>query len=104
MRIHRDVALAGTLVLAVVGGCAPDVADLPQPLEGKVIEVRREGADIAGFTVSGDDVEEEILIDREHDYGFDLNHLEEHRRTGDPVRVRWAQRGDRAYAVTIEDA
>ncbi len=64
----------------------------------------RNGGDIRAFTLRADGETYEILIAEEIDYGFDLEHLGEHRRAGDPVRVRLEERDDGLYALEIADA
>ena len=59
---------------------------------------------ITGFTVDADGQRYDIRIDRERDYGFELEHLEEHRAQELPVRVTLEERDDGLYAVAIEDA
>ncbi len=76
----------------------------PDPLIGVVTQVVVRGGDVASFEVRAEGRTFEILIDAARDYGFDLHHLEEHRQTGDPVRVDVERRSDGIYAVSIDDA
>ena len=96
--------LALFAALLLVGGCREDAPEIPQPLEGRVVQVHFESGSVASFRVSAGEVEHDILIDPAHDYGFDLEHLREHQETGDPVQVRWDDRDGRPYALSIEDA
>jgi hypothetical protein len=99
-----------TAVLLLAGtACASTPAEAPEeaPAEvvGRITSVGRDAdGRITSFTVQTDDGPHEILIDTQRDYGFDLEHLEEHRATGDPVRVTLEQRNGRLYAVEILDA
>ncbi len=46
----------------------------------------------------------EIRIDPRRNYGFDLEHLEQHRASDWPVTVRLDERDGALYAVEILDA
>ena len=97
-------ALALLLVLSAScgGGARPEA---PAEVTGQITEIERDGAgSITAFEVEDDDGPYRILIDPGRDYGFDLEHLEDHRRTGDPVRVDLRSRGGRLVALTILDA
>jgi len=95
------------LLAAVACSSEPPAAGPAAPTEvtGEITAIAR-GRDgrIAAFTVDAGGRRHEIRIDAERDYGFDLEHLEEHRATGDPVRVTLADRDGRLYAVEILDA
>jgi hypothetical protein len=69
-----------------------------------ITEVKRAQGEITGLTVDAGAESYVIEIDPEREYGFDLEHLEEHRRTGDPVRVDLKDRNGRLVALTIVDA
>jgi hypothetical protein len=95
------------LLAAVACSSEPPAAGPAAPTEvtGEITAIAR-GRDgrIAAFTVDAGGRRHEIRIDAERDYGFDLEHLEEHRATGDPVRVTLEDRDGRLYAVEILDA
>lgn len=95
--------LAGILT-AAVAACTSS-APPPEEVTGRITEVLRdaEGAVVALTVQAGQD-RYEIQPDPARDYGFDLSHLEEHRNTGDPVRVTLEEREGRLYAVIILDA
>lgn len=80
-------------------------SDAPSAVTGVVIEVSSAGLGRVESLVvkDGDDIYE-ILIDPEVDYGFNLDHLHEHRATGDPVRVQLEERDGELYAHSIVDA
>jgi hypothetical protein len=95
------------LVLAIGSACedAAPPEELPNSVEGVVIEVESEGlGEVTSFMVKDGDETYEIGIDPDRDYGFDLGHLSEHRSTGDPVFVDLETREGELIAVTIEDA
>lgn len=97
------------LLLPVAVACAsqPPAAEPETPTEvtGEITAIARGGdGRIAAFTVDTGVRRHEIRIDAEREYGFDLEHLEEHRATGDPVRVTLENRDGRLYAVEILDA
>ncbi len=69
-----------------------------------VTEVESEGlGDVRAFTIRSQGETYRFDIDPDHDYGFNLDHLNEHRTSGDPVRVRWEERDDGFVAREIED-
>jgi hypothetical protein len=79
--------------------------DPPSTVTGVVIEVSSAGLGrVENFVVKDGDDTYEILIDPDVDYGFNLDHLHEHRATGDPVRVELEERNDDLYAQSILDA
>ncbi|MGH2695185.1 MAG: hypothetical protein ACRDJJ_10295 [Actinomycetota bacterium] len=79
--------------------------EAPSTVTGVVIEVSSAGLGrVESLVVKDGDDTFEILIDPDVDYGFNLDHLHEHRATGDPVRVELDQRDGDLYAQTIEDA
>lgn len=96
-----------TVVVALVAACSSPPADqgpVTEQVTGVITEVERgDGGDIVAFTVE-ESQSYRILIDPARDYGFDLEHLVEHRTTGDPVAVTTEQRHGGAYAVEIIDA
>jgi hypothetical protein len=94
--------LALTALLVV--SCTAERKPAPDQVTGVITEVRRAQGRIAGFTVDSGAESYAIDIDPRRDYGFDLEHLEEHRRTGDPVRVDLQDRDGRLVALTILDA
>lgn len=79
---------------------------MPAEVTGAITEISR-GAygGIDSFTVRADgEAAYEIRIDPARDYGFDLEHLVEHRDSGDPVVVRTEEREGIVYATEILDA
>lgn len=98
------------LSAAACGGDGDDstdstVANAPDNVTGALIDVEGESlGEITGFTLKDGDVTYEILIADDVDYGFDLEHLREHLRTGDPVSVSIDEREGDLYALSIDDA
>jgi hypothetical protein len=98
------IALATVLVLSAACGDARP-ANAPQRVTGLITEVRRDEGRIASFTVeTTEDRRYDISIDQNRDYGFDLEHLEEHREQRLPVLVRIDERDGMLYAAEILDA
>lgn len=94
--------IALVLVLAVACAGEPDV---PAEVTGPITSIERSdrGA-IAAFTVEADGQRHVVRIDPGRDYGFDLEHLEEHRVERLPVRVTLEVREADVFAVEILDA
>ena len=99
------------ILLAVGVSCSPsetspDPTPIPPPdrITGLITELSYDGEQLTSFVVESEDHTLEILIDPERDYGFDLEHLEEHRVGELPVQVALEARGEGLYAVEIEDA
>lgn len=102
----------GVVVVALLAsGCAgseadPDVrTEVPAQVEGVVVEVDSEGlGEVRAFTLKDGDRLYEVAIDPVIDYGFNLDHLQEHVATADPVVVELEQRDDELVATAIDDA
>jgi hypothetical protein len=78
--------------------------DAPDQVTGVLLDVQSESLDeVTGFTLKDGDQVYEILIDPNVDYGFDLGHLREHLRAGDPVSVPLDARDGKLYAISIDD-
>jgi hypothetical protein len=93
-------------MLSVVAcGSPAQPAPPPDEVTGLITTISRgeEGA-IESFTVRESDRTFEIRIDAGRDYGFDLEHLEQHRASKWPVRVLLEERNGALYAVEILDA
>ena len=103
MRGFVVVLLAAAVVFAA--GCAGEKEEPPpSQVTGVITKVEGEGSRVTAITVEDDGESYKLFIAAEADYGFDLNHLREHRATGDPVRCRVEERDGRLYALSIEDA
>jgi hypothetical protein len=102
---HRLVAVGVLLSVAAWGCGGEEESPPPSVLTGVITQVRpATGSNVTGFDLDAAGESYEILIDPARDYGFDLAHLREHQTTGDPVRVRFRQRGEGLYALRIDDA
>jgi hypothetical protein len=90
-------------VLFLLAACA-SAPEVPPEVTGLITAIQRgdRGA-ITGFTVDAEGERYDIRIDPGRDYGFDLEHLEEHRAQELPVRVTVRERDGQAYAVEILD-
>ncbi|HEX2296816.1 MAG TPA: hypothetical protein VHN37_16105 [Actinomycetota bacterium] len=105
------VALLGAACGGDGDGAEPEAGatvaaeDAPDEVTGVLLDVESESVgEVTSFTLKdGDDVYE-IFIAEDVDYGFNLGHLNEHLTTGDPVHVPLEVRGDKLYALSIEDA
>jgi hypothetical protein len=106
--VRHNAAVRSVLLLlllsAVACGSAEPVA-IPDEVVGTIIAIQRnDRGTIESFTVQQAGQEYDIRIDPSVAYGFDLEHLEEHRAQRLPVRVTVEQRGDLGYATQILDA
>lgn len=100
----RSVLAVG-LVVAVACGSPSEPAPAPGQVTGLITSIGRgdDGA-IESFTVEQEGQTYDIRIDPTRDYGFDLEHLAEHRADRLPVRVTLQDRNGALYAVAILDA
>ena len=93
------------LTLASCGGDNDDGGDAPSVITGTVVEVQTQSlTDVESFVVSQGDERFTIYIGARTNLDFPPAHLNEHRISGDPVRVEVDESGDRLVARTIEDA
>ena len=97
------------LLLATVSACAEeagiDVDQVPSEVTGVIVSIDPEEGEPEALTVRDeDDQSHEIEIADDIDYGFDLQHLHEHRTTADPVIITVEERDGRLVATSIEDA
>jgi hypothetical protein len=91
-------------VLAVGCGGATEEPP-PGAVTGQITAIGRDDRGvIRTFTVEDSGTDHRIRLDPSRDYGFDLEHLTEHRTQRLPVRVTLEQRADQLYAVEILDA
>lgn len=97
----------GVVILSACGddGASSRNGSTPSQLEGPIIEVESEGlGQVRAFTLKSGDQTYEIFIADDVDYSFPLDHLNEHRISGEPVVVELEERGEKLYALSIEDA
>lgn len=104
--VTRSMALLAIVAGMALAGCGSDEPAVPDASElvGTIVDVDDPGGEITAFTLQSEGESYEISIADDVDYGFDLRHLKEHQATRDPVRCALETRGDRAYALSIEDA
>jgi hypothetical protein len=105
---RRALLTTAVAALALAGGAGCGGGDgedgSPTEVVGPITEISRSGGRIEAITVRSGGETEQLRVDPAIDYGFDLEHLEEHRRTGDPVRCTVTRRGDDLVATVILDA
>ena len=98
-------------VITTMGACGGDdptptpAASAPDQVTGVVIDiVASEIDDIQAFTLKDGDMQYDIFIADDVEYGFPLGHLQEHLQMAEPVTVDLEERDGQLYALTIEDA
>ena len=100
--------LALLVLLAACGGSGGSASDRPAPppdqVTGVIIEMRYDGEQLVEFDLETVAETFAILIDPDHDYGFNLNHLRSHRDQQLPILVDLESRDGDLYAVNILDA
>ncbi len=101
--IERLLVCAFALLFGLA--CGSDARSLPDQVTGVITEIgrNRSGA-IQRFSVRQGTRSFDVRIDPRRDYGFDLEHLEQHLTSDWPVTVRLEPRGGALYAVEILDA
>jgi hypothetical protein len=91
------------LFLALVA-CEGDDDGSPSVITGTVVEVDSSGlTEVESFVVSRDGTRYTIRIDEDTELDFPPAHLNEHRISGDPVRVEVDDRNGDLIATTIGD-
>lgn len=96
------------LVLIFLGltlgvSCSDDGAT--SEISGVVVEVQSSGlTEIDSFSVRADDRTYEFIVTDDTELDFPPAHLNEHRVSGEPVRVVFEGKDHGLYALTIEDA
>ena len=74
-------------------------------LTGVITEVESSGlTEVESFTLSVEGETYEIFLADDIELGFPPAHLNEHKTTGDPVRVNLEERSGKLYATSIADA
>ena len=93
------------LMSLVAGACASSSDRAPDSLTGTITEIERGDSDeIVGLVLEAEDEEWTIRIAEDVDYGFDLEHLQEHMDQDLPVTVGLEQRDGDLVALTVEDS
>jgi len=98
--------IAVSVALVLIPACGGNSDATPEVVTGVITEVtwNDDRSAVQSFKVDAQGDDYEIRIDEGVDYGFDLAHLEEHRDTHDPVRVKLRERDGRLFAEEIDDA
>lgn len=97
----RRTAIRLLVLMAILSGaCGPTSGE---EVTGIVVDVRGDLEDIEQFTVLANGERMEFGTTSDGDYSFGLGHLRDHLRSGEPVVVRWEERGDRLVATFIDD-
>lgn len=76
----------------------------PTQVTGLITETIYDGEQMTSFVVESREGSFEILIDPEREYGFNLKHLDLHRKEELPVQVPLESRDGALYAVDVLDA
>jgi hypothetical protein len=89
----------------LLSACAgPDTDPESGTVSGIVIDIVGELNDIESFTVLSDGERQTFELLPDADYAFPPGHLQDHLRSGDPVRVGWEERAGTRVAVSLDDA
>lgn len=59
--------------------------------------------DVNGFTVRDEEETFDFVVDSETELSFPPAHLNEHRVSGEPVKVTYEEREGELYAISVED-
>ncbi len=107
---HRMKVLT-LLLVALSAACSsaepatsPSATPAPTQVTGLITELVFDGDQLLSLSVESRDGPVEVLIDGEHNYGFNLKHLEQHRTKEQPVLIYVEGRDDSLYATDILDA
>lgn len=102
--VRRAAAL--TVLAALLAACGGDGgSDAPAVVEGTIVSLEYSAGSLRSFTVRAPDGEtREVFVADDVSYGFDLDHLREHRADAEPVRCDVEERDGKLVAITIEDA
>ena len=96
--------VAAGLALVLVGCTTGERDGAPSLLTGTIVTLERDAEGISAFTLRSGSKTYRVEIAREIAYGFDLEHLEQHRVLGQRVRCRLDERDGRLVATAIFDA
>lgn len=108
-KLTMALLLASVLGIACGGNGAetpePKPSEAPSTLTGVITEVESSGlTEVESFTLSVEGETYEIFLADDIDLGFPPAHLNEHKTTGDPVKVDLEDRSGQLYATSIDDA
>ena len=105
--MYRRRLFVSCLLTCIVGmACSgPPAPTAPEVVTGVVVDVTSRGlGEVTGFVLKDGEETYGVEIDRNIEYGFPLDHLNEHRATGDPIRVELERQGRRWIALSLQDA
>jgi hypothetical protein len=103
--VRQNLRVRFFLSLAVVAAVACGAPAAPTEVTGPITAIGRDDeGTITSFTVEEVGTPYRIRIDPTREYGFDLEHLGEHRVQRLPVRVTLDDRDGTLVAVEIVDA
>ena len=88
---------------AALIACSSDKAPLRE-LTGAVLDVEASGlTTIDSFVLRSQGKSYEIFVTPDTKFAFPPAHISEHRVAGQPIHVTLEQRGDKLFAVSVED-
>jgi hypothetical protein len=95
-------AFAASCLVLVLASCTE--SDTPSEITGTVVEVDSTGlTEVDSIVVSSDGDRFTILLDENTELDFPPAHLNEHRISGDPVRVEVEESDGTLVATSIGD-
>ena len=100
----RRLVLILILAASCGGEATPEADPSPGRVTGLIAEVRFDGDEVVSFVLETRDQSHDLLIDPEYDYGFNLRHLETHRKQELPVHVEMVLLEGALHAHEILDA
>lgn len=86
-------------ILVVAASCTATSGTV----RGLVLDVEGTLTEVTAFTLLVEGERLRFLPLDDGDYAFPLPHLQEHRRTGEPVLVGWELKAGNRLAVTLDD-
>ncbi len=92
------------LATACGGASEAHERDSPSVVTGLISSLEESEGRIRSLTVASGEHSFELRIADDVNYGFDLQHLKEHRARALPVRCTVEERGGDLYALSIADA
>ena len=111
----KKLMVALVMASLLVVGCGNDdrtrpenqnsAAPPPSTITGVITEVDSSGlTEVKSFTLSVEGEIYKIFLADDIELGFPPAHLNEHKTTGDPVKVDLEERSGKLYATSIADA
>ena len=91
------------LLCSCVSGCADNSPSPPSEVVGPIATCAGTGPRSRRSPSRATTAASRFWIADDVAYGFDLEHVQEHADSGDPVRCALEERDGRAYALSIAD-